>query len=278
MQRAQPIVYAEATPAPKSATFYDWQTPSGKRKLSKKKVALSHPILRDHTNTVRRAQHTPLSKTVAQENVARDARIGEAYAARKNELEQSSQLLDVTFEKPGPLGFKIILARGLASTRRRVVVDATFEDCVAFDTLRPNDEIIAVDGDLLIELDPEAFGELVSRLRYKRPLTLTFAMGDGRDKAMRDQRRKRDQESVKTTKAVVSAIQKFGLPRTATTTTAVVSDEEDDDDDSSSIVFPCFCVALKTLKIDDADYAAADTSASGKLQVQAPGLQTLDAL
>lgn len=197
------VAIAEEATTPK-ATFYDWVTPVGvtessKIKKSRRKlaVALSHPVLRavvsneqepeERREEQQRQQFTPLSKRVATENLARDARIGEAYAARREQLKKAGKLFEVIFDKEGPLGFKILLARGQRSTRRRVVVDATFETCIAFNVIRPRDEIVAVDGDLLIEMDPEAFAELVRRLRNKRPLALTFAKGEGRDKAFREQ-------------------------------------------------------------------------------------------
>ncbi|KAJ8611419.1 hypothetical protein CTAYLR_009011 [Chrysophaeum taylorii] len=173
-------------------TFYDWKSPGVRlAKQPKQTVAISHPALRSVVNTsppkASRSDFTPLSKRVAAENVLRDAKIGEAYAARRDALDKAGKLFDVVFEAPGQLGFKILLARSKRSTRRRVLVDETFDSCVAYDILRPRDEIVAIDGDLLIEMDPEAFSELVTRLRTKRPLELTFAKGAGRDEAFKDQ-------------------------------------------------------------------------------------------
>ena len=114
------------------------------------------------------------------------------------------------------------------STRRRVLVDETFPSCQAFDRLRPHDELVAIcvevkilrrvvldaidatparwqhpthwlittqvaiNGALLIEVDAEAFASLVERLRtLPRPLTLTFAAGEGRERAFALQLRRR---------------------------------------------------------------------------------------
>ena len=140
------------------------------------------------------------------ENLSRDQCIGEAYAERRAELESAGKLYELEFDEPGPLGFKILLARGEASSRRRVIVDETFEYSPSFAILRPNDELVAIEGDLLIEMDPEAFGELVRRLRSIRPLRLTFARGDGRDAAFQRQTCRRQQKSEIQTKAVVHAV------------------------------------------------------------------------
>ena len=71
-------------------------------------------------------------------------------------------------------------------------VDETFEHCPGWDVLRPHDELIAVNGDLLIEIDAEAFATLVARLRaIPRPLRLTFAKGAGRERAFAAQQRAR---------------------------------------------------------------------------------------
>mmetsp|Transcript_30900 Transcript_30900/g.99689 ORF Transcript_30900/g.99689 Transcript_30900/m.99689 type:complete len:309 (+) Transcript_30900:106-1032(+) len=205
------------SPSSKKVSFYQWQTPAHRNRRSKsqeamppselpaKVRALSHPGLKERTGL------TPLSKKVAMENLTRDQYIGEAYAERRDDLDRAGRLYDVDFRKHGPLGFKILLARGDKSTRRRVIVDETFEYCEAFATLRPLDELVAVQGDLLIEMDPEAFGELVRRLRSLRPLRLTFAKGDGRDGAFRKQTDERKGQAVGTTKAVVDAIESRGL-------------------------------------------------------------------
>ena len=51
---------------------------------------------------------------------------------------------------------------------------------------------VAINGALLIEVDAEAFASLVERLRtLPRPLTLTFAAGEGRERAFALQLRRR---------------------------------------------------------------------------------------
>ena len=73
-----------------------------------------------------------------------------------------------------------------------MLVDETFPSCQAFDRLRPHDELVAINGALLIEVDAEAFASLVERLRtLPRPLTLTFAAGEGRERAFALQLRRR---------------------------------------------------------------------------------------
>ena len=197
------------------------------------KRAMSHPALKrivDEPSTPSKSEKkksflTPLSRKVAIENLNRDQFIGEAYALRREELEKGGKLYDVDFTQSGPLGFKILLARGAKSTRRRVIVDETFEYCEAYHLLRPNDEIIAVQGDLLIEMDPEAFGELVRRLRSLRPLRLTFAKGDGRQEAFQRQCDEREEtQHLTQTKALVATIESHGL------TGPLAYDDGDDDD------------------------------------------------
>uniref|UniRef100_A0A7S3JRR0 PDZ domain-containing protein n=1 Tax=Aureoumbra lagunensis TaxID=44058 RepID=A0A7S3JRR0_9STRA len=177
-----------------NVSFYQWDTPGKKctKKKTQQKKPISHPTLKI---TEVAPQLTPLSEHVKNENLRRDAIIGQGYAKRCKELAATNLSFSFKFECQGFLGFKIILARGKRSSRRRVIVDETFDYCEAYSKLRPNDEIIAVDGDLLIDMDPEAFSHLVKRLRSIRPLTLTFAYGEGRDLAFKRQNECRAREA-----------------------------------------------------------------------------------
>ena len=169
--------------------FYAWATPHKKQQPRNK--AISHPALREPISKA-----TPLSQAVRAATARRDASIGDAYRAKHAALRRQNRLFDLRFDD-AKLGFKICLGRRSVdarrrSTRRRVLVDETFPSCQAFDKLRPHDELVAINGALLIEVDAEAFASLVERLRtLPRPLTLTFAAGEGRERAFALQLRRR---------------------------------------------------------------------------------------
>ena len=197
--------------------FYAWATPH--KKQQPRTRAISHPALREPISKA-----TPLSQAVRQATARRDASIGDAYRAKHAALRRQNRLFDLRFDD-AKLGFKICLGRRSVdarrrSTRRRVLVDETFPSCQAFDRLRPHDELVAIcvevkilrrvrpesehpmhwlistqvaiNGALLIEVDAEAFASLVERLRtLPRPLTLTFAAGEGRERAFALQLRRR---------------------------------------------------------------------------------------
>ena len=169
--------------------FYAWATPHKKQQPRNK--AISHPALREPISKA-----TPLSQAVRAATARRDASIGDAYRAKHAALRRQNRLFDLRFDE-AKLGFKICLGRRSVdarrrSTRRRVLVDETFPSCQAFDRLRPHDELVAINGALLIEVDAEAFASLVERLRtLPRPLTLTFAAGEGRERAFALQLRRR---------------------------------------------------------------------------------------
>ena len=194
--------------------FYAWATPH--KKQQPRTRAISHPALREPISKA-----TPLSQAVRAATARRDASIGDAYRAKHaallpvhkssnlaalpgnrltgriaHRLRRQNRLFDLRFDE-AKLGFKICLGRRSVdarrrSTRRRVLVDETFPSCQAFDRLRPHDELVAINGALLIEVDAEAFASLVERLRtLPRPLTLTFAAGEGRERAFALQLRRR---------------------------------------------------------------------------------------
>ncbi|CAH0369897.1 unnamed protein product [Pelagomonas calceolata] len=177
-----------ARPAP-AVGFYAWATPH--KKQQPRTRAISHPALREPISKA-----TPLSQAVRAATARRDASIGDAYRAKHAALRRQNRLFDLRFDD-AKLGFKICLGRRSVdarrrSTRRRVLVDETFPSCQAFDRLRPHDELVAINGALLIEVDAEAFASLVERLRtLPRPLTLTFAAGEGRERAFALQLRRR---------------------------------------------------------------------------------------
>ncbi|KAJ1451133.1 hypothetical protein M885DRAFT_530611 [Pelagophyceae sp. CCMP2097] len=194
-----------------SASFYNWQTPG--KPGSDSSVALSHPNLRLALDTCAPTPATtPLSKLVSDETAVRDAKIGLAYVARHQALKATGQTIECTFQD-ALLGFKVCLGRvGTgASTRRRILVEETFPACAAAE-LRPHDELVAVNGDLLIEIDAEAFDALVVRLRrMPRPLALTFAKGADRDRAFSAQQRARAVAAV----AHAAASQRTAAPQHA---------------------------------------------------------------
>ena len=208
--------------------FYDWATPAkpsrpGGRRASPgvegRGRALSHPALRHQPGPA-----TPLSKVVRAAQLERDAALGPAYAKKRDLLLRLGRCFDVAFDSPGPLGFKICLGRvgdaGGPSTRKRVLVDETFESSPAFDALRPRDELIAINGQLVIEIDAEAFAALVARLRaLPRPLVLTFAKGHGRARAFERQTAKRadaaEREAAVAAASEVAARRRAGPARAA---------------------------------------------------------------
>ena len=119
------------------------------------------------------------------------------------------------------------------STRRRVLVDETFPTCQAFDKLRPHDELVAINGALLIEVDAEAFASLVERLRtLPRPLTLTFAAGEGRERAFALQLRRRA--------AASSSVQTAPLPVASTPPPRRRRQAADDDAERTQCGLTCF--------------------------------------
>ena len=210
--------------------FYAWATPH--KKQQPRTRAISHPALREPISKA-----TPLSQAVRAATARRDASIGDAYRAKHAALRRQNRLFDLRFDD-AKLGFKICLGRRSVdarrrSTRRRVLVDETFPSCQAFDKLRPHDELVAINGALLIEVDAEAFASLVERLRtLPRPLTLTFAAGEGRERAFALQLRRRA--------AASSSVQTAPLPVASTPPPRRRRQAADDDAERTQCGLTCF--------------------------------------
>ena len=134
---------------------------------------------------------TPVSQTIFHEMCRYDACVGRAVAENYARLTTDGRLFELVFRER-KLGFTVVLARLANSPRTRLVVDETFETCPAFHLLMPTDELIAINGSLLIPIDMEAFPALVSQLQHiDRPLRLTFAKTVGRTRAFQKQQRQR---------------------------------------------------------------------------------------
>lgn len=88
------------------------------------------------------------------------------------------------------LGFAIVLAKYGDEGRVFVQIEKTTPPCPLYpDTLRPSDELIAVDGDLIIDPTSADFERLRERLSKSRPVKLLFVKGELRDRAFEDQER-----------------------------------------------------------------------------------------
>lgn len=72
-------------------------------------------------------------------------------------------------------------------------VDATRPGCDLYpDLLKPHDELVAVDDELVVSADTRKFQEVLHRLlTAPRPIKLTFIEGEGRDLAFQNQERQR---------------------------------------------------------------------------------------
>ena len=72
------------------------------------------------------------------------------------------------------LGFSLALSR-YGDERHAVEVHATRPDCELSDMLRPRDELVAIDDDIIVCNDTAEFTNILLRIRSApRPLTLTF--------------------------------------------------------------------------------------------------------
>ena len=92
---------------------------------------------------------------------------------------------------------------------------------------------VAINGALLIEVDAEAFASLVERLRtLPRPLTLTFAAGEGRERAFALQLRRRA--------AASSSVQTAPLPVASTPPPRRRRQAADDDAERTQCGLTCF--------------------------------------
>lgn len=100
----------------------------------------------------------------------------------------SKNLFDAQYDA-GPLGLKLCIAR--YSGRECVHVAESFEECPYWpDAVRPRDELVAINGRLLIEPNQENFVCILNEIS-QRPVLLTFAQRKCRDRAFANQQRKR---------------------------------------------------------------------------------------
>ncbi|KAH8048001.1 FMN binding protein [Aureococcus anophagefferens] len=94
--------------------------------------------------------------------------------------------------RAGPLGFGVALARYGPEGRVFARVERTERGCALYpDALKPSDELIALDGDLLVDPTPAEFDALRETLATAAPATLLFVKGEKRDAAFADQERDR---------------------------------------------------------------------------------------
>lgn len=92
------------------------------------------------------------------------------------------------------LGFGVSLGRDRATDRIIVLVKETRPSCEIFDKLRPNDELVAIDGSLFVPTRLIAdfkYLEEVLNVNGPRPLHLTFVHGKRRDEVFQVQEAER---------------------------------------------------------------------------------------
>ena len=99
-------------------------------------------------------------------------------------VEKLGLVYRVEFAEEGPLHFQIALARYGEQGRRFVVVESVARQCVGRAQIKPTDELVAVNGKVIVE--PTSKDRLTELLRTiaaaPRPLTLTFVEGEDREK------------------------------------------------------------------------------------------------
>ena len=99
-------------------------------------------------------------------------------------VEKLGLVYRVEFAEEGPLHFQIALARYGEQGRRFVVVESVARPCVGRAQIKPTDELVAVNGKVIVE--PTSKDRLTELLRTiaaaPRPLTLTFVEGEDREK------------------------------------------------------------------------------------------------
>ena len=120
----------------------------------------------------------------------------EHEAALRHALYSKLRTLDSSFShkfEDQKLGFSIALARYGDEGRFFLQVDATRPGCDLYpDLLKPHDELVAVDDELVVSADTRKFQEVLHRLlTAPRPIKLTFIEGEGRDLAFQNQERQR---------------------------------------------------------------------------------------
>ncbi|KAJ8599997.1 hypothetical protein CTAYLR_001832 [Chrysophaeum taylorii] len=164
----------------------------GHREVSKLQTPVSNPVARFQLMPgARKRALSPMSSVILYEMLRHDKSVGKAVVEQYEKLRVGGRLFDVTFPEER-LGLTLVLARLSYSPRARLLVDETFPSCPGWDRLRPLDELIAINGSLLIPIDMEAFPSLVANLaNLARPLELTFAKTPGRALAFRKQQQRR---------------------------------------------------------------------------------------
>ena len=128
-------------------------------------------------------------KMVAEEKRQSMTRLHGLLSTHIAAMDDQGLVFERTF-RTAKLGFSIILARYGNMGREFILVAAVDPACEFHRQLRPTDELIAVNGNVICE--PQRFGAL-SRTIYQaeRPLTLTFIQGIDRDAAFEKQEKER---------------------------------------------------------------------------------------
>ena len=90
-------------------------------------------------------------------------------------------VFDVEFPERS-LGLRVALAKYGESGRRFVVVDSTERGSACFESVKPGDELCAVNGAAVVDPDEESIETLKSAIaNAPRPLVITFIEGEDRD-------------------------------------------------------------------------------------------------
>lgn len=138
---------------------------------------------------VKKLGYDRLDKMVADEKRSSMTRLHGLLSTHIAAMDDQGLVFERTFHT-AKLGFSIILARYGNMGREFILVAAVDPSCEYYRQLRPTDELIAVNGNVICE--PQRFGAL-SRTIYQaeRPLTLTFIQGIDRDAAFEKQEKER---------------------------------------------------------------------------------------
>ena len=138
---------------------------------------------------VKKLGYDRLDKMVAEEKRQSMTRLHGLLSTHIAAMDDQGLVFERTF-RTAKLGFSIILARYGNMGREFILVAAVDPACEFHRQLRPTDELIAVNGNVICE--PQRFGAL-SRTIYQaeRPLTLTFIQGIDRDAAFEKQEKER---------------------------------------------------------------------------------------
>lgn len=92
-------------------------------------------------------------------------------------------VVEASFAAEG-LGFSVALARYGDLGRTFVVVEATERACERFDDVYPGDELVEVNGAMIVDPKEETVAELIAVIaNAPRPLVATFVRGENREEA-----------------------------------------------------------------------------------------------